>query len=102
MRRNNRINTVSVLNHDQLAQIVSRNQTFLRDFLLVICCVIVFIVVMMFIVLLLNINKTVEMAAATKRERQKTFIANLDLRTRQAAPVIDLNKPMAVAPAAST
>lgn len=101
MRRNNRINTVSVLNHDQLEQIVTRNQTFLRDFLLVICCVIVFIVVMMFIVLIININKTVELAEAQKRERQKTFIANLDLRTRQAAPVIDLNKPMA-ATAAST
>nr|WNA17451.1 hypothetical protein [Alphabaculovirus mabrassicae] len=102
MRRNNRTNTVSVLNHDQLEQIVTRNQAFLRDFLLVICCVVVFIVVIMFIVLMLNINKSVEIVEARNRERQKTYVSNLDLRAREPARVIDLNKPIAVAAVPST
>ncbi|QNV47875.1 ac108-like protein [Alphabaculovirus altersperidaniae] len=99
MRRNARFfettNASSVLNQDQLEQLVSRNQSFLRDFLLVVCCVIVFIIVLMFILLIVSINKSLELSAAAKMERQRTFLANLDLRTRTTPNVINLNKPQA-------
>ncbi|QAT90341.1 hypothetical protein KM622_gp055 [Spodoptera exempta nucleopolyhedrovirus] len=78
--------TSSILNQDQLEQIVSRNQTFLRDFLLVICCVVVFIIILMFIVLVMSINRAMELNTAAKIERQRTFLANLDLRARTSAP----------------
>ncbi|ACI28774.1 agip72 [Agrotis ipsilon multiple nucleopolyhedrovirus] len=105
MRRNNRFfetgSASSVLNQDQLEQIVSRNRTFLRDFLLVICCVVVFVIVIVFILLIININKTMELAAAAataaKISRQQTFLANLDLRARSPTRVIDLNRPLAAA-----
>ena len=97
MRRNARFfettSASSVLNQDQLEQIVSRNQSFLRDFLLVICCVIVFVIILMFILLVVSINKSLEMSAAAKLERQRTFLANLDLRTRASPDVINLNRP---------
>ncbi|AYN45009.1 se49 [Alphabaculovirus alterspexiguae] len=86
MSRTNRYaaetSTSSILNQDQLEQIVSRNQTFLRDFLLVICCVVVFIIILMFIVLVMSINRAMELNTAAQIERQRTFLANLDLRNR--------------------
>ncbi|AIZ48619.1 asb062 [Agrotis segetum nucleopolyhedrovirus B] len=110
MRRNNRFFEIgtasSVLNQDQLEQIVSRNRTFLRDFLLVICCVVVFVIVIVFILLIININRTMELAAAAETaariSRQQTFLANLDLRTRSPTRVIDLNRPLAADAAAAT
>lgn len=106
MRRNNRYfetNTASsVLNQDQLEQIISRNQSFLRDFLLVICCVVVFIIILVFILLVVNIQKTMEIATAAKIDRQRTYIANLDLRARSPSKFIDLNRPSTSAVTANT
>ncbi|AXU41659.1 ORF61 [Spodoptera eridania nucleopolyhedrovirus] len=97
MRRNARFfettSASSVLNQDQLEQLVSRNQSFLRDFLLVVCCVIVFVIILMFIVLVVSINKSLELSAAAKLERQRTFLANLDLRARTTPDVVNLNMP---------
>jgi uncharacterized protein (UPF0333 family) len=101
MRQNNlnfEASKYSILNHDQLEQIVSRNQTFLRDFLLIICCVVVFLVIVMFVLLIYNINKTVEMASAARIQRQITYAANLDLRTREPTRTVNLNQPPAVVP----
>jgi beta-lactamase regulating signal transducer with metallopeptidase domain len=72
----------SILNRDQLDHILARNQTFLRDFLLVIGAVVVFIIIIVFILLLFNINKTIELEAQRRAELEKTYLANLDLRTR--------------------
>ncbi|AAZ38231.1 ORF-65 [Agrotis segetum nucleopolyhedrovirus A] len=99
MRQNNRYpetgSASSVLNQDQLEQIVSRNQSFIRDFLLVICSVIVFMVILLFIVLINNINKSVELANYIKIDRQRAYLANLDLRARTPTKMIDLNRPAA-------
>nr|QED40116.1 hypothetical protein [Spodoptera frugiperda multiple nucleopolyhedrovirus] len=101
MRRNARFfetNTASsVLNQDQLEQLVSRNQSFLRDFLLVICCIVVFVILLLFIILVVSINKSMEISTAQKLERQRTFLANLDLRARTAPAMIDLNRPQKTA-----
>lgn len=105
MRRNNRfyeLNTApSVINQDQLQQILNRNQSFIRDFLLVICCVAVFVTIIVFILLVLNINRTVELAASTKLERQRTYLANLDLRARDPTKFVNLKSAPSPAAAAS-
>ncbi|AJD80787.1 hypothetical protein [Pseudoplusia includens SNPV IE] len=75
--------TNSILNQDQLEQLVSRNQSFLRDFLLVICGVVVFIVCLLFIVLIFNMNSAIVARERQKRQREETFMANLDYRYRQ-------------------
>nr|AGE61361.1 hypothetical protein [Chrysodeixis chalcites nucleopolyhedrovirus]AGE61809.1 hypothetical protein [Chrysodeixis chalcites nucleopolyhedrovirus] len=75
--------TNSILNQDQLEQLVNRNQSFLRDFLLVICGVVVFIVCLLFIVLIFNLNSSIEARERQKRQRKQTFMANLDYRYRQ-------------------
>ncbi|AUV65335.1 hypothetical protein [Alphabaculovirus myunipunctae] len=86
-------NKNSIVNHDQLEQLVSRNQTFIRDFLLIICCVVVFVIIVMFVLLIFNLNKSVELAAAAQVQRQRTYLANLDLRARQPARAVNLNRP---------
>ncbi|QED40616.1 hypothetical protein [Chrysodeixis includens nucleopolyhedrovirus] len=73
----------SILNQDQLEQLVTRNRTFLRDFLLVICGLVVFVVILMFIVLIFNISQTLELNKQRQQRREETFLANLDYRYRQ-------------------
>ncbi|AAF33588.1 Unknown (Ac108) [Spodoptera exigua multiple nucleopolyhedrovirus] len=106
MRRNARFfettSASSVLNQDQLEQLVSRNRSFIRDFLLVVCCVVVFVIILLFIVLIVSINKSLELSTAVKLERQRTFLANLDLRARPASNVVNLNVPQPAASKAAT
>ncbi|AAZ67465.1 orf95 [Trichoplusia ni single nucleopolyhedrovirus] len=76
-------NTNSILNQDQLEQLVGRNQSFLRDFLLVICGVVVFIVCLLFIMLIFNMSSAIETRERQILQREQTFMANLDYRYRQ-------------------
>ncbi len=73
----------SILNQDQLEQLLVRNKTFLRDFLLVICGLVIFVVILMFIVLIYNISQTIYFNTLRKQQRQDTFLANLDYRYRR-------------------
>ncbi|UJZ89001.1 ac108 [Erannis ankeraria nucleopolyhedrovirus] len=66
--------------HDQLHQIVSRNKTFLKDFILVICCLIVFVIILVFIIMLFSISKQLENKDVERIKRNKLFLANLDNR----------------------
>ncbi|ADB84434.1 hypothetical protein [Apocheima cinerarium nucleopolyhedrovirus] len=66
--------------HDQLHQIVSRNKTFLKDFILVICCLVVFVIIMVFIIMLFSINKQMEYDDIELAKKNKLFLTNLDYR----------------------
>ncbi|QYC92779.1 Per os infectivity factor 9 [Trabala vishnou gigantina nucleopolyhedrovirus] len=72
--------TQSIVDHDQLQQIVSRNQVFLRDFILVICCILVFVILIMFILFIIFIAKNMETVEINTMQMQKQFLTNLDYR----------------------
>jgi Baculovirus 11 kDa family len=69
-----------LIDHDQLHQIVSRNKTFLRDFILVICCLVVFVIILVFIIMLFSINKQLEQKDIERIKKNKLFLTNLDYR----------------------
>lgn len=70
----------SILDRDQLDQIVSRNKSFLKDFMLVMVCLVVFIILIVFILLLYNYNKMSSLVEKQKKEKIDTFLMNLDRR----------------------
>jgi hypothetical protein len=70
----------SILDRDQLDQIVSRNKSFLKDFMLVMACLVVFIILIVFILLLYNYNKMSSLVEKQKKEKIDTFLMNLDRR----------------------
>ncbi|ADD73813.1 ORF104 [Lymantria xylina nucleopolyhedrovirus] len=72
----------SVLDHDQLQQLVSHNRTFLRDFVMVIGAVVVFVVAMLFIVLVYTVSLGAEAQRQARQRTETTYLANLDYRTR--------------------
>ena len=59
----------SILDRDQLDQIVSRNKSFLKDFMLVMVCLVVFIILIVFILLLYNYNKMSSLVEKQKKEK---------------------------------
>ncbi|QUJ09284.1 hypothetical protein Gyru_ORF89 [Gynaephora ruoergensis nucleopolyhedrovirus] len=73
-------NPGSTLDHDQLQQIVSRNQTFIRDFILVICCILVFVILLIFILFVLSVGGNVERLNTLAANRKKRLLANVDYR----------------------
>ncbi|AXU41548.1 AC108 [Alphabaculovirus altermyunipunctae] len=82
----NAIRQPSVLDYDQLGQIVSKNRMFLRDFMLVICALFVFIILIVFLLLIFNVSKTIEL----NRLEELRYIGNYDY-TRRTAPPADAN-----------
>ncbi|AAL01779.1 unknown [Spodoptera litura nucleopolyhedrovirus] len=78
----------SVLDYDQLGQIVSRNRIFLRDFVLVICGLIVFIVIIVFMLLVYNINETVRLEEYERESTRQRYLANYDF-TRRTVPATE-------------
>ena len=70
----------SILDYDQLNELVVKNRTFLRDFLLVICGLIIFVILAVFVLLIFAINQTVEDRRARAETFVKTYEANLDYR----------------------
>ncbi|AGR56847.1 ac108 [Hemileuca sp. nucleopolyhedrovirus] len=70
----------SILDYDQLQQIVSRNKIFLRDFILIVCCIIVFVILIVFILFIVLIAKNMEQLEIDAMKRHKTLMANLDYR----------------------
>ncbi|AXS67751.1 ac108-like protein [Cryptophlebia peltastica nucleopolyhedrovirus] len=60
---------------DQLQHLITRNQSFYKDFLLFICVLVVFIIILLFIILLFVLTKNAY-------ERRETFASNLDYRNR--------------------
>ncbi|QHB21757.1 ac108 [Artaxa digramma nucleopolyhedrovirus] len=73
-------NANSILDYDQLQQIVSRNQVFIRDFILVICCILVFVILLVFILFVLSVGGNVERLNTIKTKREKRLLANIDYR----------------------
>nr|AJR20381.1 orf-105 protein [Lymantria dispar multiple nucleopolyhedrovirus]AQQ80124.1 hypothetical protein [Lymantria dispar multiple nucleopolyhedrovirus] len=80
----------SVVDYDQLQRLVSHNRTFLRDFVMVIGAVVVFVVVVLFIVLVYTVSLGAESQRRTRQQREATYLANLDYRTR--APITPVDK----------
>ncbi|AKN80593.1 hypothetical protein [Perigonia lusca single nucleopolyhedrovirus] len=72
--------TNSILDQDQLHQLVSRNSSFLKDFILIICCFVVFVMIVLFIWIIFNINKQTEYSLERQRRLERTFRENLDYR----------------------
>nr|AKN91055.1 ORF-85 [Buzura suppressaria nucleopolyhedrovirus]QYF10567.1 hypothetical protein [Buzura suppressaria nucleopolyhedrovirus] len=70
----------SIIDYDQLQQLVSRNQVFLRDFLLVLCAIIIFVILIVFILFVLAIGRNVETEELEKLKLQHQYLANLDYR----------------------
>lgn len=77
-------NTVpaSILDYDQINQVVTRNRTFLRDFVLVIASLVIFVMIVTFIALIYNIQKSLELQVVRKQKLNETLLANYDYRTR--------------------
>jgi heme/copper-type cytochrome/quinol oxidase subunit 2 len=50
----------SILDYDQVGQIVVKNRQFLRDFLLIIAGLLIFIILVVFVLLIFNLNKNTE------------------------------------------
>ncbi|QEI03621.1 hypothetical protein [Rachiplusia nu nucleopolyhedrovirus] len=86
----------SILNQDQLEQIIVRNRSFLRDFLLVICGLVIFVVILMFIVLVFNISRTLDQNRRRQQQREETLLANLDYRYRQGPSAVRAAEAAAV------
>ncbi|AIU41329.1 ac108 [Sucra jujuba nucleopolyhedrovirus] len=83
MRRTATVSPVvnkSILDYDQLQQLVSKNTSFLRDFFLVICAILIFIIIMVFILFILAIGKNTEQEDIAKIKQQHQFLSNLDYR----------------------
>ncbi|ABI35769.1 hypothetical protein [Ectropis obliqua nucleopolyhedrovirus] len=84
MRRNaalvDTVSADSILDYDQLQQIISKNQSFLRDFILVICCIIVFVILIMFILFIIMIATNEDKIEAGIVKRNKRLKANIDYR----------------------
>nr|ANW12260.1 ac104 [Malacosoma sp. alphabaculovirus] len=74
----------SILDHDQLDQIVSRNKSFLKDFILVMACLVVFVLLIVFILLLYNYNRMSMLVEKQRKEKINTFLMNLDRRVASA------------------
>ena len=72
----------SILDFDQLNQLVSRNRVFLRDFLLVICALVVFVLLIVFILLIYNVQKNLELASLQRQLTRQRYLENLDYRAR--------------------
>ncbi|AAR28876.1 ORF112 [Leucania separata nucleopolyhedrovirus] len=77
----------SVLDYDQLGQMVSRNRLFLRDFMLVLCALFVFVIMIVFILLIFNISRTVEM----NRLEEMRYLGNYDYTGRTVPPPTNPN-----------
>lgn len=76
----------SVLDYDQLGQIVTKNRSFLRDFLLVITGLVVFLILIVFMLLIFNVSR----AVVANRQLEQRYLGNYDY-TRRTAPPPDPN-----------
>ncbi|AWW14452.1 hypothetical protein KM620_gp092 [Hyposidra talaca nucleopolyhedrovirus] len=70
----------SILDQDQLQQLLSRNQVFLRDFLLVLCAIVIFIILIVFILFILAIGRNEENKELNQLKRHYQYLSNLDYR----------------------
>ncbi|ABY65820.1 hypothetical protein [Orgyia leucostigma nucleopolyhedrovirus] len=70
----------SVLDYDQLQQIVSRNRVFLRDFIMVLCCILIFVIIAVFILFVLFVATNKEQHDKFTEQEQQRLLANIDYR----------------------
>ncbi|AUA60322.1 ORF91 protein [Operophtera brumata nucleopolyhedrovirus] len=63
----------SILDHDQVSQIVVKNRVFLRDFLLIIAGLLIFIIIVVFVLLIFNLNKNIEQRQQYEQDVSYTY-----------------------------
>ncbi|ACF05372.1 hypothetical protein [Adoxophyes orana nucleopolyhedrovirus] len=66
----------SILYADQLTQLINRNRSFFKDYLLIVCAFVMIVMITLLVLMLLIVFKQ-------KSERIETYASNLDYRMRQ-------------------
>lgn len=75
-------NTPSPLDYDQVSELVVKNRSFLRDFLLLVCGLVIFIMLVVVCLVVFQINKTSEQQQQRAQQFERDVATSYDYRLR--------------------